>query len=232
MCIHKGNKESIRESIKVLAELGVSAVKLCNVSPTELWKNNSEGNELSSREYIEAMIQYIPQFFQDRMPMEIMLSNVIRLHYHSLEYEIIPIKYGNSKDCLEHVLCRVARYACYITPEGRLLPCMPMTACEEQEQFPLIQDIGLKKGLSDSYYMNIVDSRVKDLLDANPKCAVCEHKYQCGGGCRANALEQTGDLMGCDGDQCLLWEEGYVERIRQVTEEAIAQYYTSDESES
>ena len=68
---------------------------------------------------------------------------------------------------------------------------MPMTVCQEQEFFPLVQDIGLKKGLSDSFYMNIVDSRIKDLLAVNTKCADCAHKYQCGGGCRASALAES-----------------------------------------
>lgn len=69
-----------------------------------------------------------------------------------------------------------------------------------------------------------VDSRVRDLLAVNPTCNVCDHKYHCGGGCRAIALEETGDLMGCAGNQCILWKEGYVDRIREVTEAAIAKY--------
>ena len=99
-----------------------------------------------------------------------------------------------------------------------------MTACKEQEMFPLVQDIGLKKGLEDSFYMDIVDSRVKDLLAVNEKCALCDHKYQCGGGCRAVALEQTGDLMGCNGNQCILWKEGYVDRIQETAKAAVARY--------
>lgn len=99
-----------------------------------------------------------------------------------------------------------------------------MTSCKNQDAFPLVQDIGLKKGLSDSFYMDIVGGRVKDLLAVNSKCAACAHRYLCGGGCRAAALEQTGDLMGSDGDQCILWNEGYVERIRETAESAIAKY--------
>lgn len=228
MCIHKGNENTIRETIKLLSDIGVPMIKIGNVSMTDLWSRNSEGNALNICEYTEAMIQYIPQFFQDGMLMDVMLTNIISLHNNSKEYQIIPMKYSGTGDCINHVLCGATRYSCYITPEGRLLPCMPMTACKEQEKFPLVQDIGLKRGLSDSFYMEIVDNRVKDLLEANPRCAVCEHKYYCGGGCRAAALEQTGDLMGCDNNQCILWEEGYVDRIRQVAEDAIARYCTDD----
>lgn len=90
----------------------------------------------------------------------------------------------------------------------------------------MVQDIGLKQGLNDSFYMDIVDSRVKDLLAVNPTCNDCDYKYHCGGGCRAIALSETGDLMGCDNTQCILWKEGYIDRIREVTEAAIAKYCT------
>lgn len=231
MCVHKGNQNVIRETVRVLADIGVPFMKIGNVSKTDLWLCNSEGKALDFEEFVDTVIQYIPHFFQDGMLMDITLSNVISLYKDSKKYQIISEKHGESKECLDHVLCGAARYACYITPEGRLLPCMPMTACKEQGLFPLVQDIGLKQGLNDGFYMRIVDSRVKDLLEVNEKCASCEHKYQCGGGCRAIALEKTGDLMGCDVDQCMLWEEGYVDRIRETADKAIAKY-CSDTTEA
>ncbi|WP_251208938.1 radical SAM/SPASM domain-containing protein [Acetatifactor aquisgranensis] len=232
LCVHKGNQETLRETMRILSDIGVPALKVANVSPTDLWSCNSEGNDLDTRAYTEAMIRYIPHFFEDGMPMDVMLTGVVSLHKGSKNYEVIPVRLSGTEECLNRLLCGAVRYACYITPEGRLLPCMPMTACEEQAEFPLIQDIGLKKGLGNSFYMNIVDSRVKDLLAKNTKCAACEFKYRCGGGCRAFALAQTGDLMGCDGNQCLLWKEGYTERIRETADTAIARYCTNQERSS
>ena len=140
-------------------------------------------------------------------------------------YKVIPARYEGKDKCLDCYLCGAARMNCYITPEGRLLPCMPMTASPEQDKFPLVQDIGLRQGLSDSYYMQFVNGRIKDLLAANPECAACEHRFQCGGGCRANALlDGSHQLMGCDRTMCMMWKEGYVDRIRQIADEAVAKY--------
>ena len=224
MCVHKGNQDTLSETVKLLSAIGVPVMKVSNISLTNLWKRNSEGKALGVREYTEAMIRYIPHFYEAGMPMNLILAGVITLYKNSEKFSVIPIKYNGTEKCKERHLCGAARYACYITPEGRLLPCMPMTACKEQEMFPLVQDIGLKKGLEDSFYMDIVDSRVKDLLAVNEKCALCDHKYQCGGGCRAVALEQTGDLMGCNGNQCILWKEGYVDRIQETAKAAVARY--------
>lgn len=225
MCIHKGNQDSLRETVRQLAALGVSSVKCSWVVETELWKKKSEGNALDFKAYTETMIDYIPHFYEDGMPMNLMLGGVVFL-YNSTRYKVLAERYDGTDKCLNSHLCGAARYDCYITPDGRLLPCMPMTSCKEQELFPLVQEIGLKQGLGDSFYMDIVDSRVKDLLAANTTCNNCEYKYHCGGGCRAVALAQTGDLMGYDSDLCFLWKEGFAERIRETVEAAIAKYCT------
>ena len=100
-----------------------------------------------------------------------------------------------------------------------------MTASPLQDQFPLVQDIGLQKGLSSSYFMKFVNGKVKDLFAVNPECRDCEHRCQCGGGCRANALlEGDKNLMGCDRTMCLLWKNGYAERIRKTVEDAVHTY--------
>lgn len=224
MCVHRGNQDTLPATVKLLSGMGVSRLRVGTVAQSELWKCNSDGNTLEVREYMEVMLRYISEFFRSGMPMDITLASVVRLHKKSKSFKVVPKRYSGTDVCENHYLCNAARYACYITPEGRLLPCMPMTALKEQNLFPLVQEIGLKKGLSDSFYMNIVDSRVKDLLSVNSQCSACEYKYQCGGGCRAAALEETGNLMGYDKIQCILWKEGYVDRIRETAETAIAKY--------
>lgn len=191
---------------------------------------------MTDREYFDAMIAYIPEYFRSGTKMSIMLSNVASLFPAQLvapgqkRYELLAERYDGTEKCLNCHLCGAVRWSCYITPEGRLLPCMPMTASPKQDEFPLIQDISLKQGLSDSYYMQYIDYRVKDLLAVNAECAACEYRYKCGGGCRASALvESDHDIMGADRSQCILWKEGYVDRIRQSAEEAVAQYCKSTE---
>ena len=224
MCIHKGNAHTLQETVKLLAEIGVSAIKCSAVSDTPLWQKNSEGNNYSYREYCEEMIAYIPCYFEDGCPMPVMLSGVVDLNPCEPFFSVIPERHGQSEEPQRCYLCGALRAHCYITPDGRLLPCMPMTACQEQEQFPKIADIGLQKGLDDSFFMQVVERRVCDLIEANQKCRECPHVLQCGGGCRAAALEQSGDLLGADENQCMLWNEGYVERIRQTAEDAIRRY--------
>ncbi len=229
MCIHKGNRDSLEKSIEYLTEIGVEYIRVGNIVETELWKQNADGMEYSDHDYYEDVISLIPVFYKKGMPVDIMFGSVIELQKHSVKYRILPEKYNGCKACMDKHLCGSVRWNVYITPEGRLLPCMPMTACDVQEDFPLIQDIGLANGLSDSYFMQFVDSRLRDLVERNSECASCEYVLRCGGGCRAIALMQPEhDIWGTDRSECLLWKGGYVDRIRSVADAAIKEYVSYD----
>lgn len=225
MCIHRGNKNSLPQSIKALNAVGVKKIKTANVDPTDLWQSRNEGALLTNIEYVEAMIPYITWYYEAGSPIECLeFSGVASLRQNEPGKLFIG-HYDGTENCLDCYLCGATRWTCYITPEGRLLPCLPMTASPEQERFPKVQDIGLRQGLSDSYYMQFVNGRVKDLFEANKECGSCEYRYHCGGGCRAAALlDGEHNLMGCDRDMCTLWKGGYVDRIRKAVEQANKKY--------
>ena len=225
MCLHKGNLPALRETVRFLDSIGVISTKVSNVVDTEYWKRNADGNELSGEAYYRAVLDYIPAFFEDGMPANVLFGNVIQLNKQSTEYRVVIEKGDRETSGENRYLCGAARFGAYITPEGRFLPCMAMTSSDGQDKFPLISEIGVKQCLDDSYYMNFVGNRVKDLFARNAECAACEHRNQCCGGCRAQAmLVNDGDLYACDNEACFLFKNGYPEKIRKVADEAIRKY--------
>ena len=225
MCIHKGNVHTLPKTVEVMRAIGVNEVGTSNVEATPLWCRNSEGNAMTQREYTNAMLDYIRWYYDAGKPIEHLdLGGVADLWQN--EPGRVNVKcYDGTENCLNGYLCSSTRWSCYITPEGRLLPCMPMTSSPEQYKFPRVQDIGLQKGLSDSYYMQFVNGRIRELFAANKECNACEYRYKCGGGCRAAALRGPDhNLMGCDRDMCVFWKNGYEELIRKTIEEAEAKY--------
>ena len=224
MCVHRGNRNVLPSTVDVLRQAGVHALKISGVTMTDLWRVNNEGNALTREEYLESMLEYIPRYYEAGCPMEIMLGGMIHLHPDG-HYELLYDRYDGTEAVLQCHLCGTVRWSSYLTPEGRLLPCIAMTASAQQTHFPKVREIGLQQGLSDSYYMQFVDARVKDLLAVNQECAACEYRFKCGGGCRAGALlADDYDLMGCDRGMCTLLKGGYAERIRQAADQAIAAY--------
>ena len=225
MCVHRGNKHTIPKTVEMLKTVGVESIKVSNVDMTDLWKCNNQGNAMTRQEYTEAMIPYIDWYYRSGRPIKELNFGGVALLQKDKPGELSARHFSGCEDCLDHYMCGVTRWTCYITPEGRLLPCMPMASCPEQSKFPLVQDIGLKVGLSDSMYMQFVNGRLRDLFAANAECNECAYKYKCGGGCRASALAGPDhSLMGCDREMCEFWYSGYEARIRKAIEEAEAKY--------
>lgn len=224
MCMHRGNLNTLPQTVKALSEVGVTYLKTANVDETELWRSHSEGNAMTRQEYTEAMLPYIDWYYREGRPIEHLDLGGVAYLQRDEPGEMRVSHYDGTEKCLDCYMCNAVRWSCYITPEGRLLPCMPMTACEEQERFPKVQDIGLKRGLDDSYYMQFVTGKVRDLFTVNTECAACEHRYKCGGGCRAAALLQDHNLMGCDREMCMFWKNRCDELIQKTLNEAVEKY--------
>ncbi len=226
MCVHRGNIDDLQKNIEYLANLGVAHVSVNGITSTSLWLKNSEGNILSEKQYLDAMLGYIPKYYSSKVNIQVHLGGVIDLYPEPVEEKRYNLQYRTDEpdaNCEECYICDVARWKCYITPEGRLVPCMPMTWHDEQNRFPLISDVGLSRGLSDSTYIGFTSKKVSDLIEKNEECRNCQYLKKCRGGCRANALD-SGDLMGPDKSSCFIWKNGYPERIQRVVEEAIAKY--------
>lgn len=224
-CLHRGNRHVIRDTVNKLASTGVEFIKFGDIANTDLWKRNAQGNEMTAIEYVEAVLDYLPCYYEDGMPVDILFGSVVQLEKESVKYNLIAEFDKGTEECLNRHLCGSARLSCYIAPDGRLLPCMPFASAPEQYDFPKIQEIGLKHALNDSYYMSVLDRRVRDLCESCETCRDCPYLLKCGGGCRASAaLHGECNMMGPDLYMCTMWKEGYVQKVHEVCDAAIAKY--------
>ena len=220
MCLHKGNVASLPNTVKLLADIGVTRLNVSGITMSALWQKKHSGYALDDREYLDAAMAYFPRYFQDGRPMPVTLNGAALLHPREKCRAVQDMPCMNQEK--RYYLCSTARFAPYVSSEGRLLPCMPMSMCEEQCCFPLIPEKGLAACLTDSTFMEFSSQCTNDLFARNPECGSCEHRWHCGGGCRAIALKNTHDFFGCDSYQCLIWKEGYGKKLAQALEKAEA----------
>ena len=225
ICVHRGNVSTLPQTVEALRAVGVEDLVVGGVDETDLWRAHGEGNAMSWPECMDVLIPYIDWYYRAGRPVQsLKLGGVAHLQRDQPPRPYFSC-FSGTESCRDCYLCNSARKSAYITPEGRLLPCLPMTSSPEQNRFPKVQDIGLQKGLSDSYYMQFVNSRVKDLLAVNQECAACEYRYKCGGGCRAEALAGPDhSLMGCDRSMCDFWKNGYEGKIMNALRQADETY--------
>ncbi len=112
--------------------------------------------------------------------------------------------------------CGACREQPNLLPDGTLVPCPGYVDSILQDRMPNLLREDLSEVWTRSFLRRIANLRKKDLLARNPECAACELFKECGMGCRASALTQTGNLMAKDAITCELCKKGYKERFREM----------------
>lgn len=213
MVVCRESVDSIRESVNLMASLGVTSMKIGNAYPQGEWKNHPE-HYLTRSELWEAFLEYIPYYFQDGMPLTLGLEGFFL--YDKGPRRIVNVFEKNIPEERFHkaLMCGHVRREIYVSPKGNVLPCMSMVGGEMEKEFPNMLETPLEEILNqDSLYMNIVNFRVSDFMEHNPECMKCEYRTACCGGCRAIALrENPNDYLAKDLDACAFFKEGWKAR--------------------
>ena len=216
MCIHQGNKHLLRDTVRQLSQWGCRNLKTNPISNVGAWKEGGYGESISLEELYQVYLDYIPQYYEDGMPLALQLGGFFGASPKRPErYDIPSVKHCTNPE--KTCVCGHARMVMYISAEGRALPCMALSGMDIQEEFPLIPELGLSQCITDSRYMRLIDTRASEVLDHNPECKACEYAMQCLAGCRASALETTpGDILAPDRAACRIFKGGWAEKIHET----------------
>ena len=220
MCIHEGNKDLLRETVNHLSEVGCSSLKTNPISDIGAWHEGGHGRSIATSELLQIYLDYVPQYHEDGMPLSILLGGFFSASPRKPGSWDVPV-YRYPRDPERCCVCNHARQVMYISPEGRVLPCMALSGMEIQEEFPLLGELGLTRCLTDSRYMEFIDTRADVLLAHNTACSACAFAPWCQGGCRAAALEDSGqtDLLYRDMSTCQLYRDGWIARLVRLMRE-------------
>ncbi len=229
MCIFKGNRDVLFDSIELLKEYGVAQVKINTVISSNLWNENSDNNSISFNEYLEFVIANMDNVFLRGNGIEILFGSVINVSANKKKYSIVSDKACDEKNYNSHYLCNCIRNSAFISPDGRLCPCMSMSAFDGDMRFISIFEKPLVEQFSSGEYIDFITATPSSLFKKNPDCDVCDFKYRCLGGCRslASMNGQNVSIWGTDKNACTLFKEGYIERI---IEKAALSYEKADKS--
>ena len=96
MNIHRGNTDVLRETVDTLADFSVRKIICHEVRNNDMWKRYAVGNEMSTKEYVEAVLQYIPEYYADGMRVDVRFEGVVEL-YKGGKYKVIDgTDHGNT----------------------------------------------------------------------------------------------------------------------------------------
>ncbi len=217
MCLHGGNKHLLRESINHLRDVGCRSLKTNPISNVGEWQKNGFGESLPIEELFRVYLEYVPRYYEDGMPLSLMLGGFFSADPREPERWDVP-QYHYPADPKKCCVCSHARMVMYISPEGRALPCMSLSGMEIQNEFPLIPELGLAKCITDSRYMDLINTRADKVLEHNPECGECRWRGWCLGGCRASGLDSSGqtDLLYKDNACCAMFRDGWIARLTEL----------------
>ena len=218
MCLHKHNIGDLKENIDLLASLGLVHLKMNVATPTGRWKKETE-HFLTQDEANQAILDYIPQYVADGIPMSVQFCGLLEFNRRSREVTIPSQKNTGEPGAKKAYACSAVKSTMYIGPTGKVLPCMTMGGTAMESYFDSCLDKPLSDILSDSYYRNTCLVRVGECIDHNEECRECKYRLYCGVGCRARACGETGRNYKCiDEDACHFFKNGWYEKACEVIE--------------
>lgn len=206
---------TLTDTVLFLAGLGVSYIKTNPVADSGNWLNEKGKYNLTVTELYDAYLDFIPKFKAAGAPMTVMLGGFFYCQKGANEYTSHARRYNGTEAMLRQTLCMSARTTMYISADGTLLPCIPLTGLNLPCEMPNITQTTLVQALTDSNYMTLIDTRLDALLAENQECAACEHRLVCGGGCRAGALSGGESYLGRDLYTCFFFKHHYADKIEE-----------------
>lgn len=216
MCLWKENAHSLRESVNYLASVGCRGLKVNPVADTGAWHEGgyAEKHGLAMAETFAVYLGYLDDFYRDLPEMEVHLGGFFLADGRKPDVFHLPVIHV-CKEPEKVCLCSHARTTMYISAEGRALTCMPLSNMDEfQQRYPKIQEIGVRKCLKDSAYMELLDTCATAVLEHNEKCRDCVYRRLCLGGCRAaGIMVHPGDILAPDESSCAIFCGGWLQKI-------------------
>ena len=212
--LHRGNRNTLRETVRLLADLNVSHLKCGSMMNLGEWTDPEVKHlQLTMREELETFEAYIPRYFEDDAPISIMLGGAFSYTPGDSEWSMYHVS-PCPAEAEDHALsCGILARNFYIGPEGMVAPCMGMADCPVAPHFPNLFETPLRDILQESELVKYCYTTVADVRNGNDKCRKCKYLNRCKGGCRNAALIESGDFYAPVEEACYFFENGWEERI-------------------
>lgn len=153
---------------------------------TGLYKNE---HRLTTTEAAEACAEVHEMWLRDGRPFPVMFE----------QFRPAERKTAFTADSPE---CSGTTCGAFLLPDGTLMPCPGFVTTPIQNEMPNALELGLPEAWSSDSIVRFRNVRKSVRLEKNPQCAACPNFEECGMGCRAYALTETGSIDSRDPDLC------------------------------
>ena len=217
-CLWDGNLDTLRETTRHLASMGVDHLRPIRIVEAPRWKAAEYGHTLDIRTYYDLMLDYLDWYLGEGLDMELEVWSLYDLTPRNKTCRITPVKRCSAaRDRLQPV-CGDARSMPFVASNGSLTLCNQISGWEAAHgvEHVNVYETPLAELFSDSPFTRRLLVTRAHVRAHNPECMECEFRSMCGCGCRAVALAATDDLLAADPTACAFFKGGYQERFKAV----------------
>lgn len=220
--IDKLNIGCLAETYKLIKQLDVQTWTIAPPLLLGNWRATTTGTLLDDE--AAAYAPLLTAWLEDGKPINIHLAPFFRgyrsgamPYSDSPESEVAVAEAEVGQNLTpESYDCYVCREQPNLLPDGSIVPCPGYVDGPLHDRMPNLLHDDLSAVWTRSLLRQIADLRKQDLLAVNPECISCSSFKECGLGCRASALRETGDLMAKDPVLCELWTTGIKKRFQEM----------------
>lgn len=221
MMLHKKNRDTLKATAKYLAGLGVDSLRVNAPQELGIWKQYSKEYALTEDEVWEAYRDYIEWYFSERPDIGTDLDGYFSCKKGETEYTIpAAAKLKKDDDLTKVRYCEDVNRSIYIRPDGRVAPCMGFSDTVLGDRFPSVLEEKLADIVQDSYYREVADTKLSDLLEENPACRECGLITSCAGGCMLEDITEDGNYLVPDQRNCYIFRHIGIENVRKAIDGA------------
>ena len=228
--IDKLNISSLMATYKLMAACHVTHWRISVPQKTGRWRNTE--TDLSLEQSAQALRPILKQWLENGRPFEIQLAGFFSSGQFRNQKRLPGGNFHTHRYTHDSFDCEACRKLPNLLPDGTLLPCPGYVDSGIEEKMPNLLEEELSEVWTDSALRKLIDTQKRDLLAYNPECTSCDYFSQCGMGCRAMALSETGDLRSKDPLACKMVKGGYKKVFSDIAHQAIGDILEDKEPEN
>lgn len=218
--VWKGNLDTLLETAEYMDSIGVNEMRIIRTTDVPRWLENGFGETLNTKEYYDAMLEFIKGYISKPHNMRIDLWQFVRFLPDAKAYWIMPINHNEGTYRDTYPRCQGCRGMIAIGANGNVYPCLQMSGVYDFEKVYLgnVKKDSLHDLLNDSEYFKDISTTVGELKQNNEKCANCKYFKYCTGGCPALSFNEFRQKLKEDTWKCYFFENKYYEKLYSVFE--------------
>ena len=218
--VWKGNLDTLLETAEYLDSIGVNEMRIIRTTDVPRWLENGYGETLNTKEYYDAMLDFIKDYTSKPHKMRIDLWQFLRFNPNDKTYRIMPIAHNEGTYRDSYPRCQGCRGMIAIGANGNVYPCLQESGVYDYEKVYLgnVKKDRLHDLLNDSDYFKDISTTVGQLKQNNEKCGNCKYFKYCTGGCPALAFNEFRQMLREDSWKCYFFENKYYEKIDSLFE--------------